>query len=95
MSDGVAATDRRGNITIINEMACEYLDVDSEDVLGKSILDVLKIRDQHTLRDLLENQEDILVDMSDAGHDLILNAYFSLIQRESGLFQVWSAFCMM
>ena len=32
----------------------------------------------------MENQEDILVDMSDAGHDLILNAYFSLIQRESG-----------
>ena len=84
MSDGVIATDRRGNISIINDMACEYLDVESKDVIGTSILDVLKIREMQTMRELIENQDGIIVDMSDAGHDQILNAYFSTIQRETG-----------
>lgn len=84
MSDGVIATDRRGNTSIINDMACEYLDVESKDVIGTSILDVLKIREMQTMRELIENQDGIIVDMSDAGHDQILNAYFSTIQRESG-----------
>ena len=84
MSDGVIATDRRGNISIINDMACEYLDVESKDVIGTSILDVLKIREMQTMRELIENQDGIIVDMSDAGHDQILNAYFSTIKRETG-----------
>ncbi|GAW63005.1 cell wall metabolism sensor histidine kinase WalK [Ligilactobacillus acidipiscis] len=85
MSDGVLATDRRGNITIINDMAAEFLNVDSVDQLkGLSILDVLDIREDYTLRDLLENQDTIYLDMSAQGRDQVLNAYFSLIQRESG-----------
>ncbi|WEV57187.1 cell wall metabolism sensor histidine kinase WalK [Ligilactobacillus acidipiscis] len=85
MSDGVLATDRRGNITIINDMAAEFLNVDSVDqVKGLSILDVLDIREDYTLRDLLENQDTIYLDMSAQGRDQVLNAYFSLIQRESG-----------
>ena len=85
MSDGVLATDRRGNITIINDMAAEFLNVDSVDqVKGLSILDVLDIREDYTLRDLLENQDTIYLDMSSQGRDQVLNAYFSLIQRESG-----------
>ncbi|MBN7274391.1 cell wall metabolism sensor histidine kinase WalK [Ligilactobacillus pobuzihii] len=85
MSDGVLATDRRGNITIINDMAAQFLDVSSADkVKGRSILDVLGIREDYTLRDLLENKDTIYLDMSDQGRDQVLNAYFSLIQRESG-----------
>lgn len=85
MSDGVLATDRRGNITIINDMAAEFLNVDSVDqVKGLSILDVLDIREDYTLRDLLENQDTIYLDMSAQGRGQVLNAYFSLIQRESG-----------
>ena len=84
MSDGVIATDRRGNITIINEMASEDLNVNPDEVIGRSILDVLDIRSQYTLREILENQDQIILDLSDAEHEQILNAYFSLIQRESG-----------
>ncbi|KRM52878.1 cell wall metabolism sensor histidine kinase WalK [Ligilactobacillus araffinosus] len=84
MSDGVIATNRRGKVNIINQAACDYLDVNEEDTLGKSILDVLDIREDHTLHDLLENQEEITLDMSADDHDQILHAYFSLIQRESG-----------
>ena len=84
MSDGVIATDRRGNITIINETASEDLNVNPDSVIGRSILDVLDIRSQYTLREILENQDEIILDLSDAEHEQILNAYFSLIQRESG-----------
>ena len=84
MSDGVIATDRRGNITIINEMASEDLNVNPDEVIGRSILDVLDIRSQYTLREILENQDEIILDLSDAEHEQILNTYFSLIQRESG-----------
>ncbi|WP_432739626.1 cell wall metabolism sensor histidine kinase WalK [Ligilactobacillus agilis] len=84
MSDGVIATDRRGNITIINEMASEDLNVNPDEVIGRSILDVLDIRSQYTLREILENQDEIILDLSDAEHEQILNAYFSLIQRETG-----------
>lgn len=84
MSDGVIATDRRGNITIINEMASEDLNVNPDEVIGRSILDVLDIRSQYTLRKILENQDEIILDLSDGEHEQILNAYFSLIQRESG-----------
>nr|WP_089109826.1 cell wall metabolism sensor histidine kinase WalK [Secundilactobacillus mixtipabuli] len=84
MTDGVLATDRRGNVTIINETAVEFLDVDSNQAIGESILDILHIRNQYTLRDLLENPDEIMLDFSTDDHDLILQAYFSLIQRESG-----------
>ena len=41
MSDGVLATDRRGNLTIVNNTALQFLNIaDEEQVLGKSILDV-------------------------------------------------------
>ena len=84
MSDGVIATNRRGKINIINHAACEYLDIDEKDALGHSILDILDIRGKYTLHDLLEDQHEITIDLSNEDHEQILNAYFSLIQRESG-----------
>lgn len=84
MSDGVIATDRGGKITIINEMACDFLEVDPDEVRDKSILDVLNIRDKYTIRELLENQGEIILDELETDRDQILNANFSLIQRRSG-----------
>lgn len=84
MSDGVIATDRRGNVIIMNETASEALDTDADEVDGQSILDVLNIRGRYTLRDLLEKHDEIILDLSDEEHEQVLNAYFSLIQRESG-----------
>ncbi|KRL86589.1 two-component sensor kinase yycG [Ligilactobacillus apodemi DSM 16634 = JCM 16172] len=84
MSDGVIATDRGGKITIINEMACESLDVTPDEVRGKSILDVLNIRDKYSIRELLESQDELILDELNSRRDQILNANFSLIQRRSG-----------
>ena len=86
MSDGVLATDRRGNVTIVNSMALQLLGVDHEDdLIGKSIIDVLDIRHDYTVRQLVNSdQREMIIDMSNDGNNLILNAYFSPIQRESG-----------
>ena len=67
MSDGVLATDRRGNITIINETAQQLLDVNEDDnVIGKSLLDILGIRKDYTMRELVDDDvQQILIDNSD------------------------------
>ena len=86
MSDGVLATDRRGNVTIVNSMALQLLGVDHEDdLIGKSIIDVLDIRHDYTVRQLVNSdQREMIIDMSNDGNNVILNAYFSPIQQESG-----------
>lgn len=86
MSDGVLATDRRGNVTIVNNMTLQLLGVDHEDdLIGKSIIDVLNIRHDYTVRQLVNTeQREMIIDMSNEGNNLILKAYFSPIQRESG-----------
>ncbi len=84
MTDGVLATDRRGNVIIVNETAASFLDLDESDAMGKSILDVLDIRKDYSLRDLLEKPDELILDFSSDDHSLILHAHFSLIQRESG-----------
>lgn len=85
MTDGVLATDRRGNINMINSMAARMLGIeDGSDAIGKSILKLLGIQDEYTLRDLLDQQQELMLDLSDTSQTLYLKAYFSLIQRSSG-----------
>lgn len=85
MTDGVIATDRRGNINIINTAALQMTGIDDSTVaMGQSILEVLQISDRYNLRELLDNQEELLLDFSTDERQLIIRAYFSLIQRASG-----------
>lgn len=84
MTDGVIATDRRGKIIIINEMAQSMLDISNETALKKRLLSVLDIEEEISLRKILESQDDILLNGSQNGMPTILRASFSLIQRESG-----------
>ncbi|MGF7437122.1 cell wall metabolism sensor histidine kinase WalK [Lentilactobacillus senioris] len=84
MTDGVLATDRRGNVIIINDTAASFLDMPEDQALGQSILDVLDIHKDYSLRELLEKPDELILDFSDDDHNMILHAHFSLIQRESG-----------
>ncbi|WDF82732.1 cell wall metabolism sensor histidine kinase WalK [Lacticaseibacillus pabuli] len=85
MTDGVIATDRRGNVIIINQTALDFLSFKAEDVIGGSILKLLKIDQDYNLRDLLENQKELLLNFKTDDHrEMILRADFSLIQRETG-----------
>ena len=85
MTDGVLATNRRGKITMINDMAKKQLGVQKEDVLNKSILELLKIEDEYELRDLITQVPELMIDSQDAnGEYLILRVRFALVRRESG-----------
>lgn len=86
MNDGVIATDRRGKVIIINEMAMDLLSVTSEEALGQSILKLLDIEEDYTLRKLLEEPGEILIDFAEKeiSEDFILKVDFSMIRRESG-----------
>lgn len=93
MSDGVIATNRLGNITVINEMAREFLNKTEDEANGAQLVDVLGIADNVSFDELLESPEPMIIETTDFMDDdleegddnsLILNADFSLIQRNSG-----------
>lgn len=85
MTDGVLATNRRGKITMINDMAKKQLGVQKEEVLNKSILELLKIEDDYELRDLITQVPELMIDSQDAnGEYLSLRVRFALVRRESG-----------
>ena len=85
MTDGVLATNRRGKITMINDMAKKQLGVQKEDVLNKSILELLKIEDEYEFRDLITQIPELMIDSQDAnGEYLSLRVRFALVRRESG-----------
>ena len=84
MTDGVIATDRRGIIVIINDKAMEMLNISQEMALGVSILKVLKIDQEYTLRKLLENEDEMQFDFSTDEVPVTLRGEFTLIQRETG-----------
>ena len=85
MTDGVLATNRRGKITMINDMAKKQLGVQKEDVLNQSILELLEIEDEYELRDLITQVPELMIDSQDAnGEYLSLRVRFALVRRESG-----------
>ena len=85
MTDGVLATNRRGKITMINDMSKKQLGVQKEEVLNKSILELLKIEDEYELRDLITQVPELMIDSQDAnGEYLSLRVRFALVRRESG-----------
>ena len=85
MTDGVLATNRRGKITMINDMAKKQLGVQKEEVLNKSILELLKIEDEYELRDLITQVPELMIDSQDSnGEYLSLRVRFALVRRESG-----------
>ncbi len=85
MSDGVIATDRKGRVILINEPALKMLDFQSEDdVLSKSLTEVLDIESEFPFKMLLERKESLILDYSEKEEKYFLKAYFSAIQRETG-----------
>lgn len=85
MTDGVLATNRRGQIIMVNEMAANQLNVNPDEVLNTSILDLLSIGDDYDLRSLITEVPELTIDSQDEnGEYLSLRVRFALIRRESG-----------
>ena len=85
MTDGVLATYRRGQIIMVNEMAAKQLNVNPDEVLNTSILDLLSLGDDYDLRSLITEVPELTIDSQDEnGEYLSLRVRFALIRRESG-----------
>ncbi|HFI0468356.1 TPA: cell wall metabolism sensor histidine kinase VicK [Streptococcus suis] len=86
MSDGVIATDRVGRIMMINDMAQKQLGLSGKKQEPLQILDVLDIKDRYTLRDLLAQTPEIVLEHTNENQEfLTLRANFATIRSESGL----------
>lgn len=86
MSDGVIATDRVGRIIMINDMAQKQLGLAGKKQETLQILDVLDIKDHYSLRDLLAQTPEIVLDHTNENQEfLTLRANFATIRSESGL----------
>ncbi|HFI0455379.1 TPA: cell wall metabolism sensor histidine kinase VicK [Streptococcus suis] len=86
MSDGVIATDRIGRIIMVNDMAQRQLGLSNKLQEKLNLLEVLDISEQYSLRDLLAQTPEIVLDHVNENEEfLTLRANFATIRSESGL----------
>lgn len=83
MSDGVIATDRRGRVRIVNEMALKMLDMNKDDLEGRHVLDILEIEAHYSLDELQDIAGGIIIDINEKER-LIVRASFSTIIQDTG-----------
>ena len=85
MTDGVLATNRRGQIIMINDMATKQLGVKDSEARKMNILKLLDIEDEYDLRDLITKVPELTIDSQDENREFLsLRVRFALIRRESG-----------
>ena len=84
MTDGVIATDRRGQVILINDPATEMLNVSRETALNQSILSLLDLEEKYSLSQMMKEIDSLVLDFSTNTKPYILKANFSIIQKETG-----------
>lgn len=85
MSDGVLATDRTGQIMMINETAQKQLNISKEEVLLMNITDLLGQDTPYTYRELVSKTPIVTLNRRDeTGEFITLRLRFALNRRESG-----------
>ncbi|MCZ3844718.1 cell wall metabolism sensor histidine kinase WalK [Lactobacillus mulieris] len=94
MTDGVIATDRHGNVIILNQMALSFFDIKEKDAVSKPITKILGLDDDVSAQELIGNQQEMMITVNEGTPDeMILHANFSLIRRVTGF--VSGAVCVL
>lgn len=84
MSEGVIATDRKGRITVVNDMALDMLGISKDtNVHGKNMLEILQLDGEMTLEDVQEINESQLL-FTDADYEAAIRVNFSTIFKDTG-----------
>lgn len=86
MSDGVVATDRRGNVILINERANRLLEIDSEEAIGMAITELLEIDDEHDYTSLIKEKDEMILELGDTTRRYMIRVRFTAIQQFEGGF---------
>lgn len=84
MSDGVIATDRRGNVILANEAALVLLNRHRDELINHSIMDVFEIHEKYSFRQLLETDEELILMTGYDNEKTVIRGEFSVIKRPSG-----------
>ncbi|MED4453908.1 cell wall metabolism sensor histidine kinase WalK [Metabacillus fastidiosus] len=84
MTDGVIATNRNGEVILINNPAVTMMNVSRETLKNIKITELLGIEEEYTLEGLFDEQEDLILDFSTEEVPYILKVSFTAIQREKG-----------
>lgn len=83
MSDGIIATDRRGRIRIVNDMALTMMGTIKEEIIGDYMLNVLNLEEDFSLDEIQENNDSFLLDINET-EGIIVRVNFSTIVQETG-----------
>lgn len=83
MSDGILATDRRGRVRIINDMALKMLGTTKDEVIGDYLLKVLDLEADYSLDEIQENSDSFLLDINEE-ENIIVRVNFSTIVQDTG-----------
>lgn len=83
MSDGIIATDRRGRVRIVNDMAVTMLGMMKEEIIGHYMLNMLKLEEDFSLDEIQENNDSFLLDINES-EGIIARVNFSTIVQETG-----------
>ena len=90
MSDGIIATDRRGRVRIVNDMALTMMGTMKEDIIGDHMLKVLKLEEDFSLDEIQENNDSFLLDINE-NEGIIARVNFSTIVQETGFVTAYIA----
>lgn len=88
MTDGVIATNRDGQVILINNPALEMLNVSRGTINQTNITELLGISEEYTFESLIEEQESLVLDTGTEERPFILRVSFSVIQKTEGLIAV-------
>lgn len=84
MTDGVVATDNQGKIILMNRRAEEMLHQNQEQAMNAEIMKMLNLDKFMRLNDLYRMTDPILLDFDSDDEETILEAHFSVIEKENG-----------
>lgn len=84
MSDGIIATDRRGRIRIVNDMALDMINKRNEDIYGENMLELLELDQEMMLEDIQEMNESQLLFLEKDDEETTIRVNFSTIVKDTG-----------
>ncbi len=84
MSDGIIATDRRGRIRIVNDMALDMINMHDGDIYGENMLELLKLDQEMVLEDIQEMNESQLMFLEKDEEETTIRINFSTIVKDTG-----------
>lgn len=84
MSDGIIATDRRGRVRVVNEMALDMLGMSGQQFHGEDMLEILKLDADMTVEDIQEMNESQLLFLNNGDEETTIRVNFSTIVKDTG-----------